>query len=238
MKNREFRNITTAGTVIILAAVLAAAALAGIKAGLITLLSGALLLAVFVIYTKKRYRQIGELDDYLRQQDHTKEDMLSYSKFLYKLEQDQGITEDEREAYIGIYRLVRQIEKADFAPVGAIDEMNAAFNFENLLSALRSRKHKPMDYRVDDSFGGMSAVDKGIASIVGGIEMGQHCLMNAVQSNLMFDDGTPMDPRLPDGLTGWIADRRKAAGSGRVTRETGMNNPKRNVKRSGRRRPL
>lgn len=48
--------------------------------------------------------------------------------------------------------------------------------------------------------------DMGIASIDGGIEMGQHCLMNAIQSNLMFDDGTPMDPRLPDGLTGWIAE--------------------------------
>ncbi len=48
--------------------------------------------------------------------------------------------------------------------------------------------------------------DKGIASIVGGIEMGQHCLMNAMHANLMFDDGTPMDDRLPDGVTGWIAD--------------------------------
>lgn len=48
--------------------------------------------------------------------------------------------------------------------------------------------------------------DKGIASINFGFEMGQHCLMNEVQSNLMFDDGTPMEPRLPRGLTGWIAD--------------------------------
>lgn len=48
--------------------------------------------------------------------------------------------------------------------------------------------------------------DKGIASIEGGIEMGQHCLMNAVQCNLMFDDNTPMDERLPGGLTGWIAE--------------------------------
>jgi hypothetical protein len=48
--------------------------------------------------------------------------------------------------------------------------------------------------------------DKGIASIDGGIEMGQHCLMNAVQCNLMFDDNTPMDERLPGGLTGWIAE--------------------------------
>ncbi|MCR5584145.1 MAG: hypothetical protein K6F63_01765, partial [Lachnospiraceae bacterium] len=48
--------------------------------------------------------------------------------------------------------------------------------------------------------------DKGIASINGGIEMGQHCLMNGIQANLMFDDGTPMDERLPRGLTGWIAE--------------------------------
>lgn len=46
--------------------------------------------------------------------------------------------------------------------------------------------------------------DKGIASINFGFEMGQHCLVNAMHSNLMFDDGTPMEPRLPNGLTEWI----------------------------------
>lgn len=46
--------------------------------------------------------------------------------------------------------------------------------------------------------------DKGIASINVGFEMGQHCLINSVQSNLMFDDGTPMDERLQRGMTGWI----------------------------------
>lgn len=51
--------------------------------------------------------------------------------------------------------------------------------------------------------------DKGIASINFGFEMGQHCLMNGIQANLMFDDGTPMDERLPHGLTGWIADFNK-----------------------------
>lgn len=47
--------------------------------------------------------------------------------------------------------------------------------------------------------------DKGIASIYFGYEMGQHCLINPMHCNLMFDDGTPMDPRLPNGVTGWIA---------------------------------
>ena len=48
--------------------------------------------------------------------------------------------------------------------------------------------------------------DKGVASIMAGIEMGQHCIVNALHCNLMFDDGTPMDQRLPVGVTGWIAD--------------------------------
>ena len=45
--------------------------------------------------------------------------MESYSRFLYRLEQDHDITEEERSAYIGIYRLMHQIEKNDAAPLGA-----------------------------------------------------------------------------------------------------------------------
>lgn len=37
-----------------------------------------------------------------------------------------------------------------------------------------------------------------------GVEMGQHCINNSVQCDLMFDDGTPMDPAHPHGVTGWI----------------------------------
>lgn len=46
--------------------------------------------------------------------------------------------------------------------------------------------------------------DGGIASINFGVEMGQHCLVNPMHANLMFDDGTPMEESLPDGVIGWI----------------------------------
>ena len=46
--------------------------------------------------------------------------------------------------------------------------------------------------------------DGGIASVFYGLEMGQHCMINWIQSNLIFDDGTPADERLPKGITGWI----------------------------------
>ncbi len=46
--------------------------------------------------------------------------------------------------------------------------------------------------------------DGGVSSVFYGFEMGQHCMINWVQNNLMFDNGTPTDERLPDGVTGWI----------------------------------
>ncbi len=46
--------------------------------------------------------------------------------------------------------------------------------------------------------------DGGIASINFGIEMGQHCIINSMQSNLMFTTGKPMFDKLPHGITGWI----------------------------------
>lgn len=46
--------------------------------------------------------------------------------------------------------------------------------------------------------------DGGVASLNFGFEMGQHCLINQAQANLMYSDGTPYDERFPEGLTGWI----------------------------------
>lgn len=46
--------------------------------------------------------------------------------------------------------------------------------------------------------------DKGVASVNYGMEMGQHCLINQFQANLMFDDGSCFDEKLPSGVTGWI----------------------------------
>ncbi len=48
--------------------------------------------------------------------------------------------------------------------------------------------------------------DGGISSVNYGIEMGQHCMINQIQANLISDSGIPADERLPDGITGWIRD--------------------------------
>ena len=54
--------------------------------------------------------------------------------------------------------------------------------------------------------------DKGIASINFGVEMGQHCIINPMHCNLMFDDGTPMEPDLPKGVIGWLTETLKKLG--------------------------
>ncbi len=46
--------------------------------------------------------------------------------------------------------------------------------------------------------------DGGVSSVFYGFEMGQHCMINWIQHNLMFDNGTPADERLPEGIIGWI----------------------------------
>lgn len=115
---------------------------------------------------------IEELSRYLKEQETPAEEIESYSKFLYKLEKQKGISEEERSAYIGIYRLIHQIEKTDDAAVGAVWQSGVGFTLENLLSAVRSSKHRHMDYSVDDNFGGISAKDVGIESITSQIAKG------------------------------------------------------------------
>lgn len=98
-------------------------------------------------------KSIEELETYFRQlPPEYKKEAESYSRFLYGLERNNEITPEERESYIGIYRLVRQIEKAEGAAVGALVNSQAELHFSNLLSVLQNRK-KSLDIRVPDELG-------------------------------------------------------------------------------------
>lgn len=81
------------------------------------------------------------------------ENAESYSRFLYGLQCNNEITEEERESFIGIYRLLHQIEKADGAVVGALVNTQAQLHFTNLLNAVRSGKVRSFDVKVDEKLG-------------------------------------------------------------------------------------
>lgn len=76
-----------------------------------------------------------------------------FSEFLWKLEQNNAITEEERASYIGVYRLIHQVEQSDGAAMGALVNQGAEITMRNLMTAVRTARHTgKMDYTVDKDF--------------------------------------------------------------------------------------
>lgn len=76
-----------------------------------------------------------------------------YSTYLHKLEKEGKITETERKAYIGIYRLLYQIEKSDGAALGSVIKSGREVTLNHLLTALKTKQKGKMDFKVEKDFG-------------------------------------------------------------------------------------
>lgn len=76
-----------------------------------------------------------------------------YSEYLWKLEKNKEISDEDREAYIGIYRLLNMIEKGDRRAIGAIEKQGSELTLSNLLTASRSLKKTGKEFVIDDSMG-------------------------------------------------------------------------------------
>ncbi len=103
---------------------------------------------------------VAELTDYFTQQDG---DLTSqaetFSRFLYEMEHSDQITPEERETYMGIYRLIRQIEKGDGKAIGTIVNNGQELTFANLLSAVRTGQKRGVNAVIDDDFGMLDGVE-------------------------------------------------------------------------------
>lgn len=115
-------------------------------------------------------------------------DYRSFGEFLWKLEQRDAISKEERASYIGIYRLIHQVESSDGAVIGALVNQGADVTMRNLMMAVRTgHQAGGMDITVDDSFGEREK-GGGIAnSITGQIE-------TAYQHNCMKDAADALTP--------------------------------------------
>lgn len=118
-----------------------------------------------------------------------------FSKYLWKLDQNKAIGEEERSAFLGIYRLITQVEKTDGAAIGALMEQGSEFTMRNLLTQVRSGKHGQKEYTVDDEFGGVASAKQGL-SITEQIEKGY-------QADCVRD---VLDYLTPDKLDGLMED--------------------------------
>lgn len=103
------------------------------------------------------------------------EDKDNFSEYLWKLERSNKITEEERESYIGIYRLISQVNKEGGSAVGVVLGQGSDVTMRNLLGAIRNKNKRGMDYTIDDDFNGINSnindpIDKQIEN---GIEENQ-----------------------------------------------------------------
>ncbi|MCR5508910.1 MAG: DUF6240 domain-containing protein [Lachnospiraceae bacterium] len=88
-----------------------------------------------------------------------------YSRFLRKLEERGQISDREKEAFVGMYRLFRQIEKSDGKLIGNVLSSGGEPTLRNLLAASRSNRAQGMDLSVDDEFGGLTDLNRRGTSI-------------------------------------------------------------------------
>lgn len=77
----------------------------------------------------------------------------SFSKYLWRLEKNRDIPKEERSAYIGIYKLIRQVEKGDRRAIGAVIKSGEEVTLKNIYRALRSSVFQGREMVVDDNLG-------------------------------------------------------------------------------------
>lgn len=111
-----------------------------------------------------------------------------FSEYLWKLEKNNEISEDERSSYIGVYRLIHQVTESDGAAIGALVNQGADITLKNLLTAVRSgNKTSKMDVKVSDDFGALEQVNQTSTSIIDQI-------MVSYQMNCAFDAQDSLTP--------------------------------------------
>ncbi len=115
---------------------------------------------------------IDGLNEEIMQQRETRgvTDEQRFSEFLYQMDRQNSITEEERKSFIGIYRLLDKIEKSHGKDIGAVVRNGQEITLNNLFSADKSRKVQGMDVAVDDNFGERVSVETKGESILSQVE--------------------------------------------------------------------
>ena len=124
------------------------------------------------------------------QADTSDKENERFSKFLWKLEQNNAITEEERE----IYRLIAQVERTDGAALGALLNQGADITMRNLLTAMRSAR-KDINYTIDDNF-------EGVSSSVRGPRIDAQ-IMASYQTNCMKEAASLLSPEKLEEIKEW-----------------------------------
>lgn len=98
---------------------------------------------------------ITELNDILREKKYNAgvSEVDNFATYLREALSRGEVTEKEREAYVGIYRVVNKLAKSGDREAGFLFANGGELTVRNLLAAMRSRRAKGMDVSVDETFG-------------------------------------------------------------------------------------
>lgn len=105
--------------------------------------------------------KMGELNEKtqeIKAETGNTSDSEGFAKFLWKAEHAGNLTEEERDSFVGVYRLLHQVEKGDGAAIGALISQGLEVTLRNLMTAVRSAKHTGKEYEVSDKVGELDEV--------------------------------------------------------------------------------
>ena len=98
---------------------------------------------------------VEELNQTLREKNYQAgvKETEDFATFLRDVERRGEISEEERSGYIGMYRVLKNLEKSGDREAGYLFANGSRLTVRNLITAMRSRKAAGMDVSVDDAFG-------------------------------------------------------------------------------------
>lgn len=94
-----------------------------------------------------------------------------YADFLWKADRTGSLSDEERDSYVGLYRLMNQVIQTDGAAIGQVLYQGSDLTMRNLMTAVRSSKHEGREYTIDDSTGMSQGFDRSVLSITDQAEM-------------------------------------------------------------------
>lgn len=98
---------------------------------------------------------VEELNQTLREKNYQAgvKETEDFATFLRDVERRGEISEEERSGYIGMYRVLKNLEKSGDREAGYLFANGSRLTVRNLITAMRSRKAAGLDVSVDDAFG-------------------------------------------------------------------------------------
>lgn len=103
---------------------------------------------------------VEELNQTLREKNYQAgvKETEDFATFLRDVERRGEITGEERSGYIGMYRVLKNLEKSGDREAGYLFANGSRLTVRKLITAMRSRRAAGMDVSVDDTFGMLAEV--------------------------------------------------------------------------------